>query len=67
MPPPSQELVEHELHEDVKNDQLPHIKAIEPEEESIELENVAKTNEVSDITDICSGSTKNQLKCLIEE
>ena len=58
MPPPSQELVEHELHEDVKNDQLPHIKAIEPEEESIELENVAKTNEVSDITDICSGSQK---------
>ena len=47
IPPPSQEVVEHQLHEDVKDDQLPHIKAIEPEEESIELENIAKTNEVT--------------------
>merc|ERR1739838_729617 len=49
IPPPSQEVVEHQLHEDVKDDQLPHIKAIEPEEESIELENIAKTNEVENI------------------
>ena len=45
-PPVAPELVEHQLHLDIKDDDLKHVKAIEPEEESIELEHAAKVGEV---------------------